>query len=266
MLDLARRYAWFYLHAKTKHGVHSPFVYQLVTEILEDTTEYPAYKEVEQLRHNLLNNRMVTEIEDYGVTTEPGKFELKERRISEITAKSAKPPKWGKLLYRLCRYYQVANVLEIGGSLGLSAAYQALGSIDSGQEPDFLSLEGSKNLVELARMNMHDLNLQDTVKFVQGPFSKTLDDAIDHFDTLDFAFIDGNHRKEPTISYFERLLPKIHNDTIFVIDDIYWSAGMAEAWELIKEYPEVTVTVDLFYLGIVFFRREQAKEHFLIRF
>jgi len=266
VLDIARRYAWYYFNAKTKHGVHSPFVYQLVTEVLEDKTDYPEYQKVEKLRHSLLNNRMITEIEDYGASAESEGFELKERRISEITAKSAKPAKWGKLLYRLCRYFESVNMLELGGSLGLSGAYQAFGALAAGNKPNFKSLEGGKNLVELARLNMRDLELQDTIEFVEGPFSQTLNDAINSYDTLDFVFIDGNHRKEPTLDYFERLLPKMHNETVFVFDDIYWSSGMQEAWETIKEHPDVTVTVDLFYIGLVFFRREQAREHFIIRF
>ena len=82
---------------------------------------------------------------------------------------------------------------------------------------------------------------------------------------FDMIFIDGNHQKEATLSYFENLLPKAHNDTIFIFDDIYWSKDMTEAWEAIKKHPKVTVSIDTFFWGFVFLRTEQAKEHFTIR-
>ncbi len=78
-------------------------------------------------------------------------------------------------------------------------------------------------------------------------------------------FIDGNHQKEATLAYFEKLLPTVHNDSVMIFDDIHWSKGMEEAWEIIKQHSEVRVTIDTFQWGLVFFRREQEKEHFVIR-
>ena len=83
--------------------------------------------------------------------------------------------------------------------------------------------------------------------------------------SYDLIFIDGNHRKEPTLSYFEKLLPLVHNDSVMILDDIHWSKEMEEAWEEIKKHPSVKVTIDTFFQGFVFFRREQVKEHFVIR-
>lgn len=264
MFDQARKYAWYYLNAKTKHGVHSPFVYDLVTQVLEDKTEYPEYAAIEKLRMSLLNNKLVTEVEDFGAgAAERGA--TYERKVSEIAAKAAKPAKWGKLLYRLCRYFQPKHMLELGTSLGISSAYQAAGAASEGQIPEFHTLEGSANLVELSQINLKDLGLA-WVNGVQGNFDETLQPLLDGKEKVDYAFIDGNHRKEPTLRYFEQLLPKCHTGTLLIFDDIYWSKEMSEAWEEIKAHPRVTVSVDLFYLGLVFLREEQAEEHFVIRF
>ncbi|RYF62388.1 MAG: SAM-dependent methyltransferase, partial [Cytophagaceae bacterium] len=83
---------------------------------------------------------------------------------------------------------------------------------------------------------------------------------------VDFVFFDANHRYEPTVRYFEICLTNIHNDTVFVFDDIHWSDEMEQAWAYIKVHPSVSVTVDLFWVGLVFFRREQPKQDFILRF
>ena len=84
--------------------------------------------------------------------------------------------------------------------------------------------------------------------------------------TLDFIYIDGNHKLLPTIAYFEQILEKSHKNTIFVIDDINWSAEMQKAWSIIKNHTKVHVTVDLFMMGLVFLNPDLSKEHFIIRY
>lgn len=264
MLDLARKYAWYYLNAKTKHGVHSPFVFDIVTKVFEDKEVYSEYALIENLRQGLLNNRLSTEIEDFGAGGDSNR--ISQRRVSDIAARSAKPAKWGKLLFRLCRYFEVKDMVEFGTSLGISTAYQAFGAKKSEDPIHFVSLEGSQNLVELATINFNDLGIQDSIELVQGNFDDTLGEVLQNFQKIDYVFLDGNHRKEPTLRYFEQLLLKAHNDTVFIFDDINWSNEMSEAWEAIKAHPKVTVSIDLFYIGIVFIRQEQVKEHFMIRF
>ncbi|WZL88411.1 class I SAM-dependent methyltransferase [Salinimicrobium sp. 3283s] len=94
---------------------------------------------------------------------------------------------------------------------------------------------------------------------------KTLNSELIITHNFDLLFIDGNHQKEATLSYFEKLLPTVHNDSVMIFDDIHWSKGMEEAWEEIKAHPKVKVSIDTFQWGLVFFRREQEKEHFVIR-
>jgi predicted O-methyltransferase YrrM len=94
-----------------------------------------------------------------------------------------------------------------------------------------------------------------------------LPQVLARLDRVDLAYIDGNHRLHPTLQYFEQLLQKKTPDSIFIFDDIHWSAGMEEAWRTICQHPAVTCSIDLFFLGFVFFRPEfKAKQHFCIRF
>ena len=117
-----------------------------------------------------------------------------------------------------------------------------------------------------ARQNFKTLELQN-VKLAEGNFDYTLPSVIYHLTSVDLAFIDGNHRREPTENYFHWLLEKANSNSIFIFDDIHWSKGMELAWEHIKEHPSVRCSIDLFFIGIIFFRQEfKEKQHFTIRF
>ena len=128
-----------------------------------------------------------------------------------------------------------------------------------------MSIEASIEIAKIAEQNFKDLHLQNTT-VLHGTFEAKLTDAIQQLGKLNFVFFDGNHRKEPTLNYFKECLNFCTNESVFVFDDIHWSTEMEEAWSEIKNHPEVTVTLDLFFIGIVFFRKEQAKENFIIRY
>ena len=99
-----------------------------------------------------------------------------------------------------------------------------------------------------------------------GDFNLTLANKLKEILTIDLAFIDGNHQKKPTIDYFEQCLKYANNNTMFIFDDIHWSQGMENAWNYIKKHEKTTLTIDLFFVGIVFIKSELSKEHFTIRF
>lgn len=81
---------------------------------------------------------------------------------------------------------------------------------------------------------------------------------------VNIAFI-SHTEKEAALNLFEELLPFINNDTVCIIPDIHASGEMEDLWENIKNHPKVTVTVDIYHTGLVFFRREQKEQHFIIR-
>jgi predicted O-methyltransferase YrrM len=240
------------------HGIHSPFVFNLVTKVLNDKTAYKDYQLIEEERAKLLRNASVIEVEDFGAGSVKG-F-TRKRSIQQIASSSLKPKKYAQLLYRLVRYFDSKQVLELGTSLGITTSYLAVAN-DAAQ---VTTLEGSKAIAEVATSVFKELELQN-INCVIGNFDDTL--PLVSNKTFEFIFIDGNHRKEPTLRYFHQLLQSVQPSTVMVFDDIHWSRDMEEAWEEIKQHPSVTLTVDLFFIGLVFFRKEQKeKEHFVIRF
>jgi predicted O-methyltransferase YrrM len=129
-----------------------------------------------------------------------------------------------------------------------------------------ITCEGSPAVADAAMRNLSSLDLYN-VHLRIGNFDDTLGGILSSLEKLDMVFIDGNHRMEPTLRYFHQMLPKFHEHSIVVFDDIHWSEEMEAAWQGIIEHPSVTCSIDLFFLGFVFFRRDfKVKQHFTIRF
>lgn len=260
--QLAKKYLNYYLTASNSrgHGIHSTFVFDLISKVLNDKKHYPAYDKVEALRQQLLTDKTVLNVEDFGAGSSVNKAD--QRTIASIAANTAKPKKYGQLLFRMVKEYHPRTILEMGTSLGISTSYLSLAKPHS----QLITMEGAKEVAATAKNNFASLGLQN-ISIFEGNFDNTLSSVISPLSSVDFVFIDGNHRREPTESYFQQLLPKTNNDSILVFDDIHWSREMEQAWETIKEHPSVRCSIDLFFIGIVFFRQEfREKQHFVIRF
>jgi predicted O-methyltransferase YrrM len=261
-IKLASKYFTYYLNAANGkgHGVHSPFVFDFITNVLNDTRTFYAYDEIEKLRRSLLSDKRILTIEDFGAGS--GVFKSNQRKVSNIARSSLKPKKYGQLMFRMVDYYRTNTIIELGTSLGITTAYLASGNL-KGQVHTF---EGAKQVAQVSRQNFEKLSLKN-IELIEGNFDHTLQPYLSKVSKVDFAFVDGNHRKEPTIQYFEQLLTKANEHSIFIFDDIHWSPGMEDAWSHIQQHPSVTLTIDLFFIGLVFFRKEQkVAQHFTIRF
>ncbi|WP_243870427.1 class I SAM-dependent methyltransferase [Salegentibacter sp. BDJ18] len=264
--------------------MHSPFVYDLVTNCFYDKRKYKEYKLLKQYRKDLLKNNTTIQVTDFGAGSRV--FTSNKRTVSAIAKNVGIPKKRARFLFRLVNYLSCINNLELGTSLGIGAA-----ALAANKKSNLLSIEGCPQTAEVARKQLKKFNIKN-VKLTVGEFeeilskivtqpeekSKTSKDSQGHHPkhnkhqtnlapqtSFDLIYFDGHHTKEATLKYFKQLLPTAHNDTVFVFDDIHWSAEMEEAWGEIKWHPEVRVTIDTFFLGLVFFRKEQAKQHFTIR-
>lgn len=260
--QLAFKYLSYYWSASNGegHGIHSPFVFDLITKVLNDRNVYEDYNKVEDLRKKLLHDPTMLTIEDHGA----GSFSssAKERRVSSVAKHALKSKKYSHLLYRLAKYYQPHTIIELGTSLGTTTSYLSLANLDA----NVFTLEGAPEIASIAKKNFKYLELKN-VKLVEGNFDYTLPSVLYHISSIDLAFIDGNHRREPTENYFQWLLARSNNDSIFIFDDIHWSKEMEQAWNNIKDHPAVRCTIDLFFIGVVLFRNEfKEKQHFTIRF
>ena len=251
-----KQYIKFIFKSTNQHGVHSPFVFNLVTDCFYNHKNYEAYKRIYNYRKTLINSNTKIEVTDLGVGSQVMKQQA--RKVSVMAKNAGTFYKRAKLLYRLVNYLECKNILELGTSLGIATHTMGLAN----PKANITTIEGCPNISEFTKTNFKKEQLEN-IHLITENFNKALQYLKPN--TYDLIFFDGNHQKEATLQYFESLLETAHNNTVFIFDDIYWSNGMTEAWEHIKEHPKVTVTIDTYFWGLVFFRKEQAKEHFIIR-
>ncbi len=258
-LFLVYSYFLYRLRATNTHGVHSPFVFNLLNDVIYNDKEYYIYNEIETLRKQLLENENTVECIDLGAGSLNS--QSRKRSIKHHALFSAKPPKYAQLIFRMVNHFQPSVIIELGTSLGITTAYISKGN----SKVKVITIEGCKEIADIARQNFKQLEINN-VEPITGNFDSELPAILTKIKNTDFVFFDGNHRKEATLNYFYQCLEKANEHSIFIFDDIYWSLEMKDAWNEIKKNKEVTVSLDLFYMGIIFFRKEQVKQDFVIRF
>lgn len=245
--------------SNSRHGTHSPFVYQLVDKVIYDFKPKKVYEPIEAQRKVLLQNTQEILITDLGAGS---LLNNNKRKTVQTIAKNAlKNPALAQLLFRIAEHFQPKNLIELGTCLGITSAYFA----QACPEATVYTIEGCPETAKVAQQNFEQLNLTNIDSLI-GNFDAIFPDLLQKLNTVDMVYIDGNHTQDATIRYFEQCLPKIHEGTVLIFDDIYWSEGMKEAWLYIQNHHQVTVTLDLFWIGLVFFKTDQAKEHFKIKF
>lgn len=242
--------------AQTKYYIHSPFVYQFYLNVLEAKAS-DSLQTIKNLHQKL--NQIYDKISVNDMGASPG---TKEKMVSDLASKASMPPKYGKVLFHLVQYFTPHTIIELGTCLGIGTAYIA-SALPSAR---VTTIEGSQSIADLASQNFNKLHLNNIDQLV-GNFDDVLPGLLKQIDKVDLAFIDGNHRYEPTLRYFNLLLSKSHEKTILVFDDIYWSEEMTRAWLEIKKDPRVSLTIDIHRLGLVFLHKDKlAKEDFTLRY
>jgi predicted O-methyltransferase YrrM len=259
---LVFKWLQYYIHASNGkgHGIHSPFVYEFIRKVLNDRKFYEEYGRIEALRNKLHGNKRVIQVNDSGAGSSSSTGTM--RSVSDITHRSVSTQKFGRLLYRLAKFYKAGNIIEMGSSVGISAAYLVMANPDS----KLITIEGSAAIAGIARENFITLGLKN-IRLINSDFARVLPDVINSNPPSDLIFIDGNHRKKPVLEYFELILGKISKSSLIIIHDIHWSSEMEEAWSVVQADPRVKLSIDIFSAGLVFLREEfKVKQKFIIRF
>ena len=260
--QLAKKYLHYYFTASNGkgHGIHSPFVFDFIKNVLRDKKVYNSYFIIEAIRYKLLKQKGEIEVTDLGAGS--AVIKTNRRALNDIARSSLKPKKFSQLLYRMVNHYHPKTILELGTSFGITTSYL------SAADPDakVYTIEGSAAIAAVAHINFNRIDLKN-IELINGGFNDVLPGLLARLKTIDLAFIDGNHRKEPTLDYFQQLLQHTGPDSILIFDDIHWSVEMEEAWSSIQQHPSVLLTIDLFFIGIVFFNPDfKIKQQFSIRF
>lgn len=253
-------FAYFshYIKSFHLHGIHSPFIFQLEKKCLRDARSYVDYVKLSSFRESLHHNKSSLHIEDHGAGSKV--FKSSERKVTDILQHNCSTTKDTQLLYRLCTYFQVNRVLELGTSLGIATHAMAT----SRPQAQITTVEGSPEVYEFAKKAFEKQAVKQ-VNFVNATFKDFFKNQKTPTPIYDLIYIDGHHNGDATCAYFESILNQVHNDSVVIFDDIYWSEDMTRAWNQICRHPQVTASVDCFDFGLIFFRKEQRQERFYVK-
>ena len=263
---ILKSYLKFRLKATDAHGIHSPFVYDLYTKAIKPQPQRqpqpqpqnpPQLQQLRSLRIQAKRNGTPITGTDFGAGAQSGS---KQKTISSIAKEETKPEAQAQLLSRIAQYLGPQQILELGTSLGFSTAQFSI------QNPtaSITTIEGNQAIASQAHAHFQQLRLQN-IQLLQGNIDEQLPKFLQQLQSpLGLVFFDGNHRYEPTLRYFQACLPYTNDQTVFIFDDIYWSPAMTQAWHEIKAHAQVSLTIDLFHFGLVFFHEKRAKEHFFL--
>lgn len=257
-----KSYLHYLMKRKGKHQVHSPFVYDFLTKALSlQTAETDEdFKLMQQVRKRSFTNKNVIETVDFGAASGRKKFTTYRIATNKLAKQRSNPPYINHVLYKVVKHFKPETMIELGTSVGLGSMALALGKPSA----RLITLEGCASVASVAESNLKKFNLNH-IELVIGSFENTLQTVLDQIDKVDLVFFDGNHRKQPTLRYFKQCLAKAHEESVFIFDDIHWSGEMETAWEQIKEHKKVSLTMDFYHLGLVFFREGMNKQDFVLK-
>ena len=243
------------LRYRKGYGVHSPFVYNLITKVIEEKCSYYSFYDIELLRRELYYREEVVTCPD---RQHPGR--TKQRQVGEIVYREAIKASHGALLFRLVNYFKSRHILQLGPNMGLSTLYLT----SYAKDLRCIALESVPEFAVIARETFK--RAHNPIDLRVGSYAELLPKALADMEQVDFVYFNTLYEQEHNLSLFETCLRYVHNDTVFVFEGIKASQKMRDFWKAVCAHPEVTVTVDLFTLGIVFFNRKLHKKDYIVYF
>lgn len=247
-------------HSKKGHGVHSPFVFEFIEEVLSPGKNESENKERSLLKwhRDLKSDKTEMQISEMGAGSRKKTGTIVS--VGALIKKTGIRPKFGRLLARLVAYYNPEKIIELGTGLGLSTVYLA-GSLP---DAEVHTVEGDNARLSYAKQQFRKLGLNNILSYNES-FENFLLSA--SFKVGKYAvFLDGNHKLEPSLKYFNYFADICNEDSLIVLDDINWSDEMREAWRTVKTHPSVSISIDLFFVGIVFFKKGIPKQNYVLNF
>ncbi len=252
------KYVLFWHHRKG-HGIHSPFVFDLVSRIFRNKINPDIVCNIEKMRKKMISDNRTINVRDLGSGSEKTKTHI--RKVSDIALYSPVKKKYGVLLANIAAEFGGQLIIEFGTSFGISTMYMAGGCRDA----IVYTMEGCPAISEIARNNFDEAGFNN-IRMLTGSFDDLMPSLLSLSVKPGLVFIDGNHRKEAVVNYFCRMSEISGNKTVIIIDDIHYSAEMKAAWDIIKKNDLVTMTIDIWRMGLVFFREGITHTDYKIKY
>jgi len=241
------------------HGIHSPYLFKFVNGVVFNQLRLTAPGRILRQHRELKRDSSMIPVGKLGATSNVDASQ--ERSVGSFVRRSSVSEKCGALLYRIVKWFEPEMIIELGSGLGISTLYLASGS----PETPLHSIEGNTDRASFAAQLICKCDL-GPVSVHWGEMDEKLDELLPVIKGRFVAFVDGNHEHEPTLQYVKALVDCAGDEALIIVDDIYWSKGMYNAWKEIIEWPEVRVNIDLFQMGILLLRKDLHKARLIIKF
>ena len=249
LFRLAAALRW-YLRARTRYDVHSPYLSGFVREVYSDDRKYHAFYLVQQLRRYWSKQQQVVNLRSLGAPSRTGSSNA--RTAANLVRSNAIGRREGELLFRLALWLRPEQIIELGTNAGISTVY--LHAADT--RTPLQTVEGNPEVAALARETFRRAGVSERVQASTATFAEWLSRSPPTPPTRLLAFVDGDHRYQPTLDYVEQLLQRANDESVIVVADIHWSPGMERAWQELQGHPRVTAAVDTYHFGLLFLRPE----------
>lgn len=272
-----KQYIRFLARSKNQHGVHSPFVYNLVTQCFYNSAYQRDYDRLSEFRRELAQSNTVLHVTDLGPGSRSGQLNQNTKKVQSMLRHTGASKKRQRLLYRLGAYFKPKQVLELGTHLGMGTTALCLGA----KPKRLITVEGCPVTAQYTQNNFGYWGSNNSelsaIELINNSFEDFLNEFQDLEDlrnsktaqstqaTFDLIYLDGHHNGPANLRYFETIKKHIRDTSVLIIDNIHWSVGMSAAWHQIIKDPKVSVSIDTFFCGFLFFHSTQAKENFVIR-
>jgi len=252
---LKRNYFQYLLKSKGRHGIHSAFVFEFVDKCLTTKVDKNFILERKKWIKNGLKQTEKFSIIDLGAGSKSLK---KERSIAELIRTSSTRGVYGDVLWKLVHFYQPEQILELGTSIGTGVITMKSANPNS----HVTTVEGCDETLRRAYQQFYVWKLEKLFP-VCSDFDGFLNRPNDTVYQL--IFLDGNHESKATKRYLEALMKNSDDNTCFVLDDIRWNDDMWKVWNELVDDERFHLSIDLGRMGLLWKRKHQAKEHFVLR-
>lgn len=249
----------YYLRADTIYNIHSPLVYNLTEHIFKKEVDKNSIRCIEKIRKQCLNDKNSFAIVDHGAGSAVKSKNHAHSSPNSIINSAVSPQNKCRLLYLIAQFFNPDKVLELGTSLGIATLYLS----HAVPESAIYTIEGDETIANFASRHF-DLCRANNITLVRAKIDDVLTTLLNKHPNIKLVFIDANHNYEATIKYFQGIIKALKRDIVLIFDDIYWSQGMKQAWEEIKNDERVSITIDLYQLGIVIIRPGLSKQNFTL--
>lgn len=252
-------YWHYWLNAVNEHSLHAPFAFHFYTKIIKPDETHPEFLRIEAIRNKFLRSRKFIRVYDLkagSLTPCP-----RQRQIKAIAQHCLTPPKYSRLLYRIAGHIQAKHIVELGTSLGINTLYLS----SAVPESQVYTLEGCSATATEAQQVFELWHLKN-IHMETGNIAQTLPALLQHIPQIDLLYINANCRYTPALQYLKYCKAKAHKNSIFILDGIYRSKEAKSAWQYMRQAPDVSLSLDLFGAGIIFFRKLYNKQHHYLLF